>query len=103
MLKSCKGRYFKRNSTYLGGDSVVVQIDESLFCHKTKYHRGRFAQDPVWVFGIFYCSFVPSKGFRKVIENISADTLLPIINSVCLPGTIIHSDEWRAIRIFQEI
>lgn len=95
-LRNCCERYFERNPVRLGGPGVVVQIDESLFCHKPKYHRGRASQFQTWVFGLVDTSFRPAKGYMVVVENRSAATLLPIIGSICLPGTIIHSDEWPA-------
>jgi hypothetical protein len=36
----------------LGGPGVIVQIDESLFNHKSKYNRGRRASKEQWVFGL---------------------------------------------------
>ena len=36
----------------LGGEGRVVQIDESSFTKKAKYHRGRHASEKQWVFGI---------------------------------------------------
>ena len=41
-----------QNQTQLGGQGVVVQIDESLFRHKAKYHRGRGPTSEQWVFWI---------------------------------------------------
>ncbi|KAI4293549.1 hypothetical protein PAPHI01_2823, partial [Pancytospora philotis] len=41
-----------RTPVRLGGHGVLCQIDESLFCHKQKYHVGRVAEEQVWVFGI---------------------------------------------------
>ena len=41
-------------------------------------------------------SVKPSLGFMQVVPDRTATTLLPIIQDHTLPGTIIHSDEWRA-------
>jgi hypothetical protein len=38
----------------------------------------------------------------KFIQSRDANTLLPIIGSVCLPGTIIVSDGWGAYPRIQE-
>lgn len=36
------------------------------------------------------------KGFFEVVEDRSANTLIPIINKYILPGTTILSDCWKA-------
>ncbi|KCZ80777.1 hypothetical protein H312_01784 [Anncaliia algerae PRA339] len=80
----------------LGGIGKICQIDESLFCHKVKAHRGRPPNAPLWVFGIVDIDFKPARGYMEIVPDRSAATLLPIIRRVCRPGTIIHSDEWAA-------
>jgi len=82
----------------LGGPGTICQIDESLFCHKVKAHRGRVPQAQVWVFGIICTSSNRPRLYLEVVENRSAETLLPIISRVVLPGTVVHSDEWKAYK-----
>ena len=55
----------------------------------------------IWVFGIVDISFKPSVGFMEIVENRGAEILLPIIQSVVRPGSIVHSDEWRSYRQIQ--
>jgi hypothetical protein len=38
----------------------------------------------------------------QTVDKRDADTLLPIIQRVVQPGTIIHSDQWRAYYRIQE-
>lgn len=83
-------------SLKLGGENVICQIDESLLSHKSKYNRGRFPRASIWCFGIVDTSYSPAKGYVQIVEDRSRATLFEIINKICLPGTIIHSDEWRA-------
>lgn len=83
------------NPIRLGGYGVTCQVDESLFSHKAKYHRGRFNSNPIWVFGIVDSSQTPAIGYMEVVPNRSQDTLIPIISRVCRPGTRIISDEWK--------
>ena len=90
--------HFARNPMQLGGEGVVCQIDESLFRHKQKYHVGRVPERELWVFGIADTRYTPAKIHLSLVVNRSAATLLPIISTVCLPGTIIHSDQWAAYR-----
>jgi hypothetical protein len=78
-----------------GGEGVVCEIDESLFSGKRKNHVGRILPQ-VWVFAIVDLSFVPARGFMKIVERRNAQTLLQIVTNVCREGTKIYSDEWRA-------
>lgn len=99
----------------LGGAGVVIQIDESLFCHKQKvkmtvitamcvsasllysqYHRGRQPAAEVWVFGMVDTSQTPSLGYMEIVPSRDAQTLIPIIRAHTVSGSIVWSDEWRA-------
>jgi transposase-like protein len=82
--------------TPIGGPGHIVHIDESHFAHKRKYNRGRFGwnRHAKWVFGAIdvdtkasCCWYVPDR--KKA-------TLQAKIDQFILPGTTIHSDEWRA-------
>lgn len=84
-------------SEMLGGDNVIVEIDESKF-GKWKYHRGRYV-DGRWVFGGVERG--TNKCFMVVVPNRSADVLLDIIRRYIRPGTIIISDCWRAYNTLQ--
>lgn len=79
-------------SRVIGGPGIVVEIDESKF-GKRKYHRGKRV-DGVWVFGGIErdnkknCFFV-------VVEDRSADTLIPLVERFIAKGSIVISDCWR--------
>lgn len=98
LLRTLCCRYFMQNPVILGGSGVLCQIDESLFRHKPKNHRGRAPEHKLWVFGIADTSYTPAKVYLKLVENRSAATLVPIICEKCRPGSIIVSDEWAAYR-----
>ena len=80
----------------LGGDGIQVQIDESMFHYKQKYHTGRLPQYNRWVFGIIDTINTPSNYYVKVVPDRRRETLLPIIQRVVRDGSIVVSDEWRA-------
>lgn len=80
----------------LGGAGTVVEIDESLFNHKSKYNRGRRPQKEQWVFGLADTSHKPAITYLELVDKRDAATLLPIIRKAVKPGTIIHSDQWKA-------
>ena len=58
------------------GSGVIVQIDESLFVHKSKYNKGRRAQAEQWVFGLADTSTRPA---TVLVPQRNTATLLPII------------------------
>jgi hypothetical protein len=76
----------------LGGQGVVVEIDESLV-YKPKYNIGR-RRVQGWVFGMV------ERGTRNVVvvpvDRRDAATLLPIIQEWIEDGSIIMSDGWAA-------
>ncbi|ORD96565.1 hypothetical protein HERIO_1513 [Hepatospora eriocheir] len=49
----------------------------------------------VWVFGLADLSFTSAKILLHVVPNRTASMFLPINEKVCLPGIVIHSNEWR--------
>lgn len=85
----------------LGGPDIIVQIDESVFI-KAKYNIGHALQRPQrWVFGIY--DTVLKRGYLCFVVRRDADTLLPIIQRVVKPGSIIHSDQWAAYNSILEL
>lgn len=94
---SCR-KYFLINPVRLGGDGIICQIDESLFRHKPKYHRGRATDHEIWIFGIADTSITPAKFFLQIVPDRSSATLLPIISHVCCDQSIIWSDQWAGYR-----
>lgn len=88
--------FFNANPVRLGGPGVSVQVDESLFRHKQKYHRGRAPTRNAWVLGIVDTQYTPARGYMTLVRRRDARTLLPIIRRVVLPGSTIHTDMWRA-------
>jgi transposase len=94
-LRDAYSQFLLNQNARLGGIGCVVEIDESLIA-KTKPSRNARAR-PVtakWVFGLFDRN--QGLGIIRFVENRNAETLLPIIQEVCLPGTTIYSDGWSA-------
>ena len=55
------------------------------------------------MFGLADTSQTPALGFIQVIQQRDSVTLLPIIEEHIAPGTIMHSDEWKAYRRVSEL
>ncbi|RLU22757.1 hypothetical protein DMN91_005035 [Ooceraea biroi] len=78
----------------LGGPNKIVEIDEMKF-GKRKYQKDRLVEG-TWIFGAIQ---VDTGELRLEIcpENRrTSEALFPLIKKHILPGTIIHSDCWRA-------
>jgi transposase-like protein len=76
----------------VGGDQVVVEIDECKIA-KRKYHRGHRVEG-AWVVGGVERTEL-RKVFVEVVEDRSAVTLRDIISRRVKPGSIVHTDLWR--------
>lgn len=76
----------------IGGPNAVVEIDESKF-GKRKYNRGRRVEGK-WVMGGVERD--SNRCFLQVVEDRSAETLVPLIERFIAPGSTIISDCWRA-------
>ncbi|XP_054155892.1 uncharacterized protein LOC128954341 [Oppia nitens] len=79
------------NEGMIGGEGVVVEIDESLV-GKMKYWKGRLRKGN-WILGMVERG-KDRNGYRLELRN--ADTLIPLIQKHVAPGTTIITDEWRA-------
>lgn len=79
----------------LGGQDIVVQVDESVISRakptRNVHARPRSTQ---WVFGMF--DTTRHIGVIRLVPDRSREALLPIIQWICRPGTIIRSDGWAA-------
>ena len=97
----CTNALLERGEAPLGGEGTVVEIDESLFQKKRKYHRGSRGVTPgLWVFGLVDRE---TKEVRlEVVEKRDKDTLLPIIRKNVRRGTTIYSDDWASYRGLKE-
>ncbi|KAG9273517.1 hypothetical protein AMEX_G12668 [Astyanax mexicanus] len=84
---------------HLGGHREFVVIDESNFCHKRKYGRGRFGRTwnrRKWVFGLLGVREQRRRPILRLVEKRSRRHLLPIIRKHVRRGSTIISDQWRA-------
>ena len=88
---------FFENQEPVGGDGVIVEIDESHF-GKRKFNRGRPLSD-VWVFGGIErvskkCFLVPL--VEPLPRDRTAANLVPLVTKYIRPQSTIISDKWRA-------
>ena len=54
----------------------------------------RMSEHQVWVFGIVDTSYVSTRRYIEIVAQKDKATLFDIVRRICLPGTIIHSDQW---------
>ena len=92
-IRDCCSCVIMDSSKQIGGNGVEVEIDESKF-GKRKYHRGHRVEGQ-WVFGGRE-KYDKSKIFMVPVANRKQDTLIKLIKRWIKPGSIIHSDCWKA-------
>ena len=88
------------SSSQIGGPGIEVEIDESKF-GKRKYHKGKRVEGK-WIFGGRE-TYDKTKIFMVPVENRKASTLIPIIQRWIAPGSIIHSDCWKAYNKLSQV
>ena len=91
-----------RNPIKSDRNNHVIEIDQSCFRHSAKYGRERKSEKEIWVFSLIDRQSESKVSYFEVVENRSSDTLLPIIQAICLPAIVIHSDNWVSYLIIWE-
>lgn len=94
MIREIFKEYFYRTVSYmkLSGE---VEIDESLFGRRVKYHRGNpHVGCKIWIFGMIERS--TDKFILYPVENRSEELLTSIIEKHIEKGSTIFSDGWSA-------
>lgn len=94
----CEHVYREYSSTVLEGE---VEIYESLFGLKVKYHRGKPSGTRIWIFGLI--ERTTNKLVIYPIDNRSANTLIPLIQKHVKPGSRIYSDSWATYQTLNPI
>lgn len=97
------GRYIRQlvgdsiefNDTLIGGEGVIVEIDETKM-GKRKYNRGHRVEG-VWV--VAGIERTPEKRcFAIEVETRDAATMHRIISTHVKPGSIIYTDMWKSYK-----
>jgi len=88
-----------RDDMVIGGQGVIVEIDESKF-GKRKYHRGHNVEG-VWVIGDVERT-EQRLMFAEVVERRDAHTLLEVISHHVADGSIVHTDMWGGYSRLEE-
>jgi hypothetical protein len=87
MFRNLAVKDLDKENLVVGGNRMVVEIDESLFV-KVKHHKGKDLKRPlVWVFGIYESE--TKRVLFFVVPSRDAFTLLNIIYKHCAPKSII--------------
>ena len=92
-IRDCCSCVVMDSSEQIGGNGIEVEIDESKF-GKRKYHRGHRVEGQ-WVFGGRE-KYDKGKIFMVPVPNRKQSTLIALIKKWIKPGSIIHSDCWKA-------
>jgi len=76
--------------------SGTVEIDESLFGRRMKYHRGHARGQKVWIFGLVERDTNRMKLFP--VDKRNSDILIKLIQENVEQGSTIYSDGWAAYK-----
>ncbi len=82
--------YCNNQAEKLNGE---IEIDESYFGGKRKGNRGRGAKNKAIVFGILERK---GKIYTKIVENVSAETLMNEIKNKTNKGSVFYTDGWKS-------
>ncbi|CAB9517970.1 Inherit from opiNOG: protein Hydra magnipapillata [Seminavis robusta] len=99
-IRELVGAIVTHDSGQIGGEGIVVEIDESKF-GKRKYNRGHRVEGS-WVFGGVE-NTEARKYFAVVVDKRDTGTLIPLIIKFIAPGSIIRSDCWGAYNGIEDV
>jgi hypothetical protein len=95
--------YFMENPIKLGGQSVIVQVDETKLTHNVKFHRGRTPKFNDWELTMVDTSTTPAKGFAQVVENRSCKVLVPKLKVLLIMDQLFILMNGKATMVYQKI
>lgn len=91
-FRDLMSRHLENTDEILGTNvAAVVEMDETFFKGKRKYHRGAFRRESKTLFGMI--DTVTKKIVLRLVEDKKRATLLPIIVDHTAPNAKIHTDE----------
>ncbi|XP_048017584.1 uncharacterized protein LOC125249341 [Megalobrama amblycephala] len=102
VCKSAIKRMKRRGDLKIGKRHKIVFIDESKFGHKRKYNRGRQSNRASWVFGMLGVKEEFRRPILKVVNQRSAQHLMPILQKHVRQGSTVVSDGWRAYNCLRD-
>jgi transposase-like protein len=87
------GEMVESDDTMIGGDGIIVQIDETKM-GKRKYHRGHRV-DGAWV--LVGIEMTPERRvFAEVVADRAESTLVNVISRHVCSGSTIWTDKWKS-------
>ena len=75
----------------MGGPDTNIQVNEMMINFKCKSHRGRTTENKTDALCIIEYTDDTIKAYATTIPNISKTTIIPIICSRMVPGSIVHT------------
>lgn len=94
-LREMIGDNLMQEEQIIGGENIIVEIDESKF-GKIKYHRGHKV-DGAWVLGGVERT-EERRMFLIVVPDRSEKTLIEVLGKYIAKGSIIYSDLWKGYK-----
>ncbi|KCZ75992.1 hypothetical protein H311_03019, partial [Anncaliia algerae PRA109] len=86
-------KFFGCNPIRLGGNEIIVHVNETMLTDAVKSHRGKVARNQSWALTIVDTSEKPGYKYCQIVDKRHSSTLIPIISRIVKPGSIVHTDE----------
>ena len=88
----CLSALLRRPSQKIGGEGLIVEVDESLFTRR-KNNAGRILPQQ-WIFGGI-CRET-KQSFVQLVPDRTMKTITEAINNNIEEGSVLYSDSWRS-------